>query len=147
MSLILFLKTTSVEKKGFFPGSGGVSTHTTTIHIILCVSCGHGNQTERKPIKSHQKFKLLHGRLFFWGMAAGTATKCNKKCPICCRWRHHQASSIQEAPARGLFTGLVYRKSYKLMFRNSEHSNKVIDSDIRSQKEGPSTLKKEILVV
>ena len=65
MSLILFLKTTSVEKKkGFFPGSGGVSTHTTTIHIILCVSCGHGNQTERKPIKSHQKFKLLHGRLF-----------------------------------------------------------------------------------
>ena len=33
------------------------------------------------------------------------------------------------------------------MFRNSEHSNKVIDSDIRSQKEGPKTLKKEILVV
>ena len=56
-------------------------------------------------------------------------------------------TKLQEAPARGLFTGLVYRKSYKLMFRNSEHSNKVIDSDIRSQKEGPSTLKKEILVV
>ena len=51
-------------------------------------------------------------------------------------------TKLQEAPARGLFTGLVYRKSYKLMFRNSEHSNKVIDSDIRSQKEGPSTLKK-----
>ena len=147
MSLILFLKTTSVEKKKIFSREWwGLYTYYYYTHNIVCVLWSwesNWKKTHKKP----PKVQVITWPSFLWGMAAGAATKCNKKCPICCRWRHHQASSIQEAPARGLFTGLVYRKSYKLMFRNSEHSNKVIDSDIRSQKEGPSTLKKEILVV